>query len=72
MAKVPLHGGRANPFSPPQAAAVDAIQVLLKNGLTKGFAGPLPGQNPGQALATLAAAFQTPPFMGFHYQNRMA
>ena len=72
MAKVPLHGGGANPFSPPQAAAVDAIQVLLKDGHAKRFAGPLAGQNAGQALATLTVALQTPPFVGFHYQNRMA
>jgi len=63
MAKVALHGSGANAFSPPQAAAVDAIEVLLKDGLAKGFAGALPRQNAGQTLATLAAAFQTPPLL---------
>lgn len=67
-----LHGGGADAFSPSQEAAVDAIQVLLKNGLAKGFAGPLPGQNAGQALAALAAAFQAVPFVSFHHQQRMA
>ena len=71
MAKVALQSGGADAFSPPQAAAVDAIQVL-KNGLAKGFAGPA-------ARAACRAGVDDPggrtpamPFVSFHLQNRMA
>jgi hypothetical protein len=56
--EVALHGRGAEVFPPAQAAAVDAVQVLLIDGLLKRLAGTLTAQNSGQRLAGLASTTQ--------------
>ena len=54
--EVTLDGGRPDPFSPAQPAAVDAVQVQLVYGLLKSFAGPLTRQDSRKAVAVLPPA----------------
>ena len=56
LAKVALDSGRADFLPPSQAAAVDAVEVLLVDGLLVGFAGSLARQNAREALTEVAAA----------------
>jgi hypothetical protein len=49
--KVALDGGRDHPFSSPQRAAIDAVQVLSKDHLWKRFSGSLAGMNPWKPFA---------------------
>jgi hypothetical protein len=44
--KVALHGSGSNALPPPQAAPVDAIQVLLKHHLLETLTGTLAGLHP--------------------------
>ena len=39
--EVALHGGCAEVFPPPEAAAVDPVQVLAEDRFLEGLAGPL-------------------------------
>jgi hypothetical protein len=57
MLKVALYGGDTDPLAPSQAAAVDPVQVNLKNHFLKGLTGSLARQNTGKALVEVFSAF---------------
>src|SRR5690349_12310530 len=69
--KVPLYGGRRDPFAPAQPAAMDAVQVLAVNHFLKGFRGSLAGLDAGAPFAEVAPAGLALPFAGFQLQNTM-
>ena len=50
MPEITLDGGGADPFASPQAAAIDAVQMLAENHHLERFARPLARQNPWEAL----------------------
>jgi hypothetical protein len=56
MPEVALHGSRSDGLAPPQAAAVDAVQMLAEDHLLEGLAGALAGLDAGKTLAAVAAA----------------
>src|SRR5262249_31200211 len=72
FAKVALHGGGADLFPPPQAAAVDAVEMLLVDRLLIRFAGSLTGKNSRQALAKVAATAPAAPFGNLQLQPQGA
>src|SRR5579885_1296098 len=57
--EVAFYGGRPDALPTPQAAAIDAIPVLLIDRLLKRLAGALIRQNPWERLAGRAPTFQT-------------
>ena len=56
--EVSLHGGRPDALSPAQAAAVDAVEVLLINHRLEALTSSLPRLHARQALAKRAATVQ--------------
>jgi hypothetical protein len=58
-AEIALDSGGADAFPPAQAAAVDAIQMLLVDGLLERLAGTLAAQDAGQRLAGAPPAAET-------------
>ncbi len=48
--EVAFHGSRPDALPPPQATAVDAIQMLHIDGFLESLAGALPAQDAGQRL----------------------
>ena len=58
--------------APSQPAAVDAVQMLLVDGLLEGLAGPLAGQDPQQPLAGLSVAVEALQFLRLHLQDATA
>jgi hypothetical protein len=58
--EVALHGRCTDALTAAQAAAIDAIEVLLKDHLLKILAGSLEGLNARNALPERTAAAQTP------------
>jgi hypothetical protein len=56
MLKMALHSRGADAFAAAQPAAIDSIQVLLKDRFSKGLARSLAGQDTRQSLARLLAA----------------
>ena len=69
--EVAFHSSSPDVFPPAQAAAVDAIQVLLKHRFLEGFAGSLATQNTREELARLALAVQTLGFGNLDLQQTM-
>ena len=57
--EIALHRGRADSLPPPQAAAVNAIQVLTEDHLLERFTGPLVRLHPWKPLAKMPAELQT-------------
>jgi hypothetical protein len=67
--EVALDSRCTDTFAPAQPAAVDAIQMLLKDHCAEGFAGPLARQNPRKALPELASAIAAQPLPSFQLQH---
>src|ERR1051325_556170 len=57
--KIALHGRRPDPFPAPQAAPIDAIEVLLEDHLLEALTGPLERLHARQLLPKGAPAVQT-------------
>jgi hypothetical protein len=66
-----LHGRAGDPFAFCQAAAADAIEVLLTNRTPERFTGTHARQNPGKTLPETAPAAQATPFSGFQFDHTM-
>ena len=62
--EVALDGDRAKALPAAQPAAVDAVQVLLIDGLLKRLAGTLAAQDSRQPLAGLVPVAQAQPLVG--------
>lgn len=69
--EVPLDGGCADAFAAGHEAAVDAVEVESEDLTLDGFAGALPGQDAGEALAEAAAALKALEFAGFLLDDNM-
>jgi hypothetical protein len=69
--EVALHGGCTDPFPLAQPATVDAIQVLLIDGLPECLTGPLAGLDARQMLAKVPPAVQTLRFTHPQLQHAM-
>ena len=69
LAKVALHGGGADLFPAAQAAAVDAVEVLLIDRLLVGFAGPLAGKNAGESLTEVSPTVAAEPLRDLQFQD---
>src|SRR5512138_1486458 len=70
--EVALHGGGAKALPSPQPTPIDAVQVLLIDGLLKRLAGPLITQNAGQRLAGVAPALQAFRFGNLQVEHAVA
>jgi hypothetical protein len=60
--KVALHAGGCDAFPPPQAASIDAIEVLLKDHLLEALTGPLERLDARQLLSKGTAAIPAATF----------
>jgi hypothetical protein len=69
--KMAFDGRRREVFSPPQAAAVDAIPMQFKDLTAEGFGRVLPGKNAWQALTKVPVAVATPPFVASQFDPNM-
>jgi hypothetical protein len=69
LAKVALHGGGADFLATSQAAAVDAVEMLLVDGLLVGFTGSLAWKNTGKTLTEVASAAAAVPFGNLQFQD---
>src|SRR5208283_6027032 len=70
--EVAFHGGRSDALPAAQAAAVDAVQVLLIDSFLERLAGPLAGQDAGQRLAGVTPAAEAFRFGDLDLQETMA
>ena len=71
MPEITLDGGRADPFAPPQAAAIDAVQMLAENHQLERFARSLARQNPWEALPEVPSAVHAMPLACLQLQHGM-
>jgi hypothetical protein len=69
LTKVAFHGRGADPFPPVQPAAVDAVEVLLIDGLRIGLAGPLARKDAGKLLAKVPATIAASPLGNLQFQD---
>jgi hypothetical protein len=60
--EVALHGRGGDALPSPQAASIDAIEVLLKDHLLETLTGPLERLDPRQLLSKKAAAIEAAAF----------
>jgi hypothetical protein len=72
LLRVALDGGGPDLFPPSQAAAVDAVEMLLEDRLLEGLTGTLVGENAGELLAEVAAAVQAMEFAALQQDDGMA
>jgi hypothetical protein len=63
--KVALHGGRSDPFTATQPAAVDSVPVLTEDHFLEGFARTLAPLHPWKPLPEVAPAIIAAKFRGF-------
>ena len=66
-----LHTGGSDALAPPQAASVDAVQVLLEDHLLEAFTGSLERLDAWNVLAEVAAAVQTAALAHLQAQNTL-
>jgi len=69
LVKVALDGGCADVLPTPEAAAVDAVEMLLVDGLLVGFAGSLEGKDAGEPLSEIAAASAAMPLGNLQFED---
>lgn len=70
--EITLHGRRPDALASPQATAVDALQVLLKDNLLEAVTGSPESLNPGNLLPEGAAAIEAPALSNLQIQHAMA
>jgi hypothetical protein len=56
--RIALDGGGADVPPPPQAAAIDAVEMLLEDRFLKGLTGALVREDAGKGLAEVAVTIQ--------------
>jgi hypothetical protein len=71
-AEIAFHGSRADAFPAAQAAAIDAIQVLLIDGFLERLAGSLAAQDTRHSLAEVTPAAQALRFRNQDLQDAVA
>ena len=68
VAKPAFHRGACDPFPLPQAAAADAVEVLLANAAAERFGGPHARQDARKALPETAFAARAEPLPRLQFQ----